>query len=438
MSAGGENPTGPDDVRVEQEVDPTERDVDVAWELFDAQPTHPEIGRLATRVLAQQPGRNGIRILLAMHLKARDELDEARELLLSVVGQRDRFFVDAARELRDLEQYAYRYQEARRWADVVLAEEQESWLDVLALGVATAMAGDLEDGWQLLDDGVTLCARTDADSLPHALTARTIYLMQSWAPAERFIPAAEEAIAADPSSEIVGGPLAWAYMRAGRFEDAEELTLRMLRLDPTDGMAASVLTVLREWQAVVERGDVSLADIHAAGVVEWVWGQKRDELLGTDLASALAALEDVMPAELRAALRPPLEEAAARESAGEREIAAWHDGQEPGTGALWGLDRAFRLMSSTEIAAMDEQIEAEPEAHAQWVQSTTTDYYSQVMTDDEGSYLIVTMDGLRMRRTGADDVLVAPNLSAWFWERVAAFGGRSPIPLARHDAATRS
>ncbi len=414
-----------------EEIDPIERDVDLAWELFEAQPTHPEVGRLAMRILAQQPGRNGIRILLAMHREECGAVDEAREILLAVAGQRDRFFVDVARRLRDLEQSECRYDEARRWAETAVREDPERWLDQMELGFATAMCGDLDAGWQLLDAGVAACASTDADNLPDAFIARAIYLMQSWAPHERFIPAAEEAMRANPSSEFIGGPLAWAYMGMGRFDDAEELALRLLRLDPTDGLAQGVVSVIRSWRATVAKGEVTFADIHESGMVEIMWSQKRDELLGTDVASALAALEEVLPAALRAALLPPGDEDTVRKSPGEREIAAWHDGQQPGTGALWGVDGDFRLMSSAEIAAMDEAIEAEPEAHPQWQQDRLEDYYVQVMTDDEGGYLVATLENVVVRHDGVDDVVVAPNLASWFWDRVAAFGGRDPRPAPR-------
>lgn len=416
-----------------EEIDPIERDVDLAWELYDAQPTHPEIGRLATRVLAQQPGRNGIRMLLAMHRNASGAVDEARDILLSVAGQRDRFFVNAARELRDLEQSECRYDEARRWAETAVREDPERWLDQMELGLATAMCGELDAGWRLLDAAVATCASTDADTLPDALVSRAIHLMQSWAPHERFVPAAEEAMRANPSSEFIGGPLAWAYMATGRFDDAEELALRLLRLDPTDGIAEGVVTVIRSWRATIAKGEVTFADIHDSGLVEIMWTQKRDELLGTDLASALAALEPVLPAELRSALRPPGDEDTVRDTAGEREIAAWHDGQEPGTAGLWGVDGDFRLMSGAEIAAMDEAIEKDPEAWPGWEQDRLDDYYTQVMTDDEGSYLIATLENVVIRRSGSDDVVVTSSLSAWFWDRVAAFGGRDPRPLARRD-----
>lgn len=411
-----------------EDLDPVERDADLAWELFDAQPTHPEVGRLASRVLARQPGRNGQRMLLAMHRDACDDRDAARDLFLEVLGSRDQYFVDAARSLRDLEQSEGNYAEARRWAEAVLREEQNHWRDWTDLGAATAMDGDLELGWQILDDAVEQCARLQPDSVHHALTRRALFLLQTFAPAERFLPAAEEAMRADPSCEFVGVPLAWAYVHAGRFDDAEQLGLRLLRQDPTDTLAESVVVMIRRMRSAAEQADITLADFHASGALDGFWTDQRNRILGVDLESALAALDDVMPAELRAALRPPLDEDAARQSPGEREIAAWHDGQEPGTGALWGVDGAFRLMSSEEVAAMDEAIEADPDAHPQWREEEASDYYSQVMTDDAGGYLVVTATDVVIRRAGADDLVVAPRLSDWFWDRVAAFGGRDPRP----------
>ncbi len=407
---------------------PIERDVELAWELFDVQPDHPEVGRLTRRVLAEQPDRNGIRILLALHLKACEELDEARTILLDVAGQRDQYFADVARKLRGLELYECNYDEARRWAETVVEEDPEDGQDRIELGAATAMGGDLEAGWQLIDEGVALAGRNDPDNLPHALISRAIYLLQSFAPPQRFIPAAEEAMRADVASEFVGGPLGWAYVHEGRFEDAEQLARRLLRQDPTDGLAEGLVTMIGAWRRLVDSGEVTFAEIHESGAVAMGWAQMRDQLLGTDLDSALAALEHVLPAELAAALRPPLDPEAARESPGEREIARWHDGQEPGTGDLWGVDGTFRLMSSAEIEEMDDAIEADPETWAAWQQEAVTDYYSQVMTDDRGGYLLATLGPVVIRRAGVDDEVVAPGLADWFWDRVAAFGGRDPRP----------
>lgn len=404
------------------EIDPLERERDLAWALYDAQPSHPEIPRIATRILAQQPGRSGIRWLLAMHLVSVGKQDEARELFLEVIAQRDSIYVNTARSLRDLEQWVGNHAESLRWAAEVVRESQENGDDLLELGAAMALAGDLENGWQVMDDGVALTASTSPDDLGDAFVSRAHYLFLTFAPPERFIPAAEQAVTVDPSSEYVGAPLAWAYMHEGRFADAEELCRRLLRLDPTDHRMASVLGVLKAWQAVVDRGDATFDEIRDAGVVSMAWTAKRAEILGIDLTSALIELERVMPAELRAALRPPLDAEAARSSPGEEDIAAWHDGQEPGTGSLWGIAGDFRLMSATEIAVMDEAIEADPDAFPQWPQ-TVEAYYVQVMTDDKGGYLIGTLSDAVIRRPGEPDEVVAPSVADWFWDRVAAFGG---------------
>ncbi|WP_229051474.1 hypothetical protein [Aeromicrobium sp. Leaf350] len=419
------------------EMDPLERDVELAWELFEVQPSHPEVGRLASRVLAQQPGRNGIRMLLAMHRQQCGDADEARRLLLDILGQRDQYFVNAARTLRDLEQHENQFVEARRWAEVVLQEDQEGWHDLMELGVASAMSGDMERGWQMLDEAVAQCARTEESELRYALAGRAIYLFQSFAPSERFIVAAEEAIRADPSSDTVVGPLMWAYVHQGRFDDAQELALRTLRQDPMDGLAGGVITMLRELREVTAKQDITMADLHQAGAVEAVWVQMRDQILGIDLQAALAALDEVLPDDLRAALRPPLDEEAARESGGESDVLAWHDGQEPGTGALWQTGGDFRLMSAAEIGAMDDAVEADPVAWSQWTQESLDDYYVQILTDDADGYIITTMHEVVLRRQGSEDVVIAPSLSGWFWDRVRAFGGRDPRPLSQREEAAQ-
>ncbi|WP_235735228.1 tetratricopeptide repeat protein [Nocardioides alcanivorans] len=318
-------------------VDLVQRDSDMAWELFEVQPTHPEIAKIAHRVLAQDPRRSGMRILLAMHSKASGEPDAAREILLDVIGRRDRQFVNAARQLRDLEQDEHHHAEARRWAEIVLREDQEYWLDWMEFGAIAALAGDFEFGWKTLDDAVEHCARSEADDLPSALVRRAIFLLQSYAPPERFIPAAEEAMRADPSDEFVGVPLTWAYLHQGRFDDAEELCLRMLRLNPTEALPEIALTMIRTMRTTIDENGLSMDQVHDAGILKQYWNQQRDEQLGIDLASALDALEQVMPADLRAALRPPADDETAQNSPGDQQIAAWHDGQRPGTGSAWGL-----------------------------------------------------------------------------------------------------
>ena len=403
--------------------DPMQREVDLAWELYEAQPTNPEIARIAARVLAQQPDRNGTRILLAKHLRALGEQDRAREILHEIVSQRDRFYLNAARELRDLELFEDNNAAALRWARAVVREDQESADDVIELGAATALAGEVEQGWDLMDRGVALTASTSPDDLGAAYLTQAIALFQTFAPPERFIKAAEQAVHVDPTSEFVGVPLAWSYMHEGRFDEAEELCRRLLRIDPTNELQSSVLGVIMAWRGAVEKGVTTLAEIHDAGVVTMAWTDARAKILGIDLASALAELERVMPADLRAALRPPADAESANASPGERDIATWHDGQEPGTGSLWGGDWTFRVMSAQEITVMDEAIEADPEAFPQWPQ-TVADYYVQVMTDDAGGYFIGTISDALVRRPGLPDEVVAPSLADWFWDRVVAFGGK--------------
>lgn len=57
------------------------------------------------------------------------------------------------------------------------------------------------------------------------------------------------------------------------------------------------------------------------------------------------------------------------------------------------------------------------------------------MTDHAGGYLIATLENVVIRRAGADHEPVAPSRSAWFWDRVAAFGGCDPRSLAPQDVA---
>ncbi|MBZ2199721.1 tetratricopeptide repeat protein [Occultella gossypii] len=429
---GAVGPVGPDDGPGERDVDLVERDDDLAWELFDVQPTHPEVGRIATRVLAQEPWRNETRRLLAMHRMACGELDEAREILLAVIGARDSVFVDAAEALYELEKYASNYDEARRWAETAVRAGPESWANQMRLGAATAMAGDPELGWHLLDDAVARCARTDPDELTSALAERTIAHFESVAPAERVIPAAEEAVRADPSNEYVSTALVWAHVHAGRYDDAEDVSLGLLRLDPTNAPARNAVSMIRMMRTKAKEQGITFAEIHESGMVRLAWTERRERMLGIDLPAALTALDDVLPDELRAALRPGLGDAARGSSMGDQELTAWHDGQEPGTGALWRDGGGFRLLSSAEIAALDEAIEADPGAYPEWKHERLADDYAQVMTDDHGGYLVATYRGVIVRRSGADDVLVSPTLADCFWDRVAAFGGRDPRPVPRN------
>ncbi|AXB44626.1 tetratricopeptide repeat protein [Amycolatopsis albispora] len=411
-----------------------ERDLDLAWELLGAQPTHPKVAELAVRVLAAEPERNSALMALGNHRHARGELDEARRLFLQVAGRRDNWFTMAARSLRLLEQAEKNHDEALRWARVVLGEDHEDWHDWMELGDIQARSGEYEAGWRQLDEAVALCSRTAPDDLPKALEKRAEYLLASLAPPERFAAAAEEAIRADAANSWVGVLLGWAYLAQYRFDDAEQLGLRLLRENPTEDLLHSLVDTARTMQEILKKAsddDITLDDLRRTGALELAWQQLRDQKLGIDLTSALAALDDVLPDDLRATLRPGAElgEGEKVGSLAAQDLVTWHDGQEPGTGALWGLAEPFRLMSAAEILAMDAEIEADQEAHPDWPEN---EVWEQVMTDDAGAYLVaVAFGALVKRRPGQPDEPVAASMADWIWDRVAAFGGRDPRPAPR-------
>ncbi|GAA4816544.1 tetratricopeptide repeat protein [Nocardioides caeni] len=408
--------------------DPVQRDSDLAYELYDVRPEHPEIGHLARRALAAEPWRSGLRVLLANHLEALGELDESREILLAVVGQRDHAFVDAARDLRDLEHRVGRYEEALRWAETVLGEDSEGWSDWGMFGAIKGQLGEPTLTWQILDEAVERCATTAPDELTDALAFRATGLIATFAPSERFIAAAEEAVRADPANGYVALCLVWAYIHQGRFDDAEELALRMLREDPTDEGPAIPVRMLRTVRGIMEREGMDMAELHRHGILERMWTDQRDRLLGVDVVSALTALEPLLPPAVLATLHPPIPEDGDDTGACE-ELVSWHDGQDPGAGDAWRLPGDFRLMSAAEIRAMDAAVEADPASYPQWAEDSLDSYYQQLMTDDAGGYLIVTITGeLAIRRAGAEDEVVSASIADFFWEQVAARGGRNPRP----------
>ncbi|UMG94221.1 hypothetical protein [Nocardioides sp. TF02-7] len=413
------------------DADAVERNLDLAWELFAAQPTHPQVAVLASSVLAAQPSRSSATLLLGKHHELSERVDEARRLYLQVAGRRDGQFVNAARSLRHLAFADNDHAEALRWAETVLAEEQEDWDDWMELGSAVALSGELDEGWRLLDEAVALCSRTAPDGLPSALGKRAVYLLGSFAPPDRFVPAAEEAIRADAASSWIALMLGWAYLVQYRFADAEQVGLRLLREDPTEGQFQNLVGTARTMLGIVENAeaqDITMDDVRRSGVIETGWQQLRDRLLGTDLASALAALDDVMPDELRATLRPAAsaEEGAEVGALVAEDLVTWHDGQQPGSGAAWGLAEPFRLMSAAESTALDAEIEADPPAHPEWPENGV---WENVMTDDAGAYLVaVEFGALVKRRRGHPDEPVAPSMADWVWDRVVAFGGRDPRP----------
>ncbi len=419
------------------DADSLERTLDLAWELFAAQPEHPKVAELALQVLAAQPQRSSVSLLLGNHREFCGEADEARRLYLQVAGRRDGQFVNAARALRHLAFAERDHPEALRWADTVLAEEHEDWDDWMELGSAQALCGEHEEGWRQLDEAVALCARTVPDELPKALGKRGVYLLGSLAPVDRFVHAAEEAIRADAANSWVALMLGWSYLVQYRFADAEQLGLRLLREDPTEDLAQNLVGTARTMLRVAENAqakDITLEDIRRTGVIELGWQQLRDRMLGTDLASALAALDDVLPADLRATLRPGISisdepEADKIGSMVAEDLVAWHDGQQPGSGSAWGLAEPFRLLSAAEIIAMSAEIEADQAAHPDWPEN---EVWEQVMTDDAGAYLVAVAFGtLVKRRPGHPDEPVAASMADWVWDRVAGFGGPDPRPAPR-------
>ncbi|MGW4134969.1 tetratricopeptide repeat protein [Amycolatopsis japonica] len=416
------------------DTDSVERTLDLAWELLEAQPTHPKIPELALQVLAAQPERSSASMVLAYHRESCGDPDEARRLYVGITARRDSQFIWAARSLRRLAFAEHDHAEALRWAHIVLAETHEDWDDWMKLGSAQALAGEHEDGWRQLDEAVALCARTAPGALPKALGRRAEYLLESLAPPERFIAAAEEAIRADAADSWIAMMLGWSYLVQYRFDDAEQLGLRLLREDPTDDLAQSLVGSAREMLRIVDKAqtqDISLDDIRGTGTIELAWRQLRDQKLGIDLASALAALDAVLPADLRAALRPGISvgDLAEGDKVGSmvaEDMVSWHDGQQPGSGALWGLDEPFRLMSAAEIIAMDAAIDADQAGHPEWPEN---ELWEQVMTDDDGAYLVaVAFGALVKRRPGVPDEPVAESMADWIWDRVAGFGGRDPRP----------
>lgn len=417
--------------------DAVERSLDLAWELFTAQPAHPRVAELALRVLAVQPGRSSVSLLLANHREACGEVAEARRLYLEVAGRCDGQFVNAARALRHLALAQHEHAEALRWARTVLAEDHEEWGDWMELGFAQALCGEHDEGWHQLDEAVALCSRTAPDGLPGALGKRAAYLLGSFAPPGRFVPAAEEAVRADAANSWVALMLGWSYLVQYRFVDAEQLGLRLLRENPTEDLLQNLVGTARTMLRIVENAHaqaITLEDIRRTGVIEMGWRQLRDQLLGTDLASALAALDEVMPEGLRTSLRPGTSIADEPESdkigsMAAEDLLAWHDGQQPGSGAAWGLAEPFRLMSAAEIIAMSTEIEADQAAHPDWPEN---EVWEQVMTDDAGAYLVVVAFGaLVKRRPGRPDEPVAASMADWIWDRVAGFGGLDPRPAPR-------
>lgn len=405
-----------------------ERDADLAWELFGANRRHPRIPELARSVLSREPGFTGMIILTALHLQALEQFDEARDLLQGLIGQRDRQYLNALRILRDLEYADRRFDEARNLGETVLREDPDAeWIDEMILGTAIVYTGDRESGWRRIDEAVECCGRSDPGQYASALTQRATRFLSTGAPADRFLLAAEEAIAANPSELTLSTVLAFAYVTDYRVEEAEVLLRRVLREDPTDTIAQSGMTMVRGMLDPIERGDATMDDFRAGGAGEMYWRMIQDQLFDIGLADALEALDRVLPRALVRVLRGGLSRRAAERTEGERTLLSWRDGQDPGTGEAWGLDEPFRLLSGAEIRALERAIEEDRETFSQW--DPEGEYYTLIATDDAGAYWFEGYAGRLYRRaSGEPDREVAPSVAEWVWDRVVAFGGGERRP----------
>lgn len=414
--------------RMEAEREAADRDRTLAWELYEAQPEHPQIAELTQSVLARTPHTTGMIILLALHREACGQIEEARRLLQDLVGRRDAQYVNAVKNLRDLEYSDKNYAEALCLTEIVLRENPEAgWIEHMELGSATVFVKSPEEGWRIIDEAVDLCASTDPDWYADALGQRALRFLSTGAPPERFGPAAAAAIEADPSELVLTVALGFAYLFDYRAEEAEELFLRVLRETPTDGIAQAGLAVSRGFLEPVRKGTHTMDDHRQAGSGEMAWRMLCGYMFDTTLEQALAALDDVMPQEVAASLRPPLSADEARASEGDSDLLGWHDGQEEGGGTVWEMGEPFRLMSGAEVAALEAAIEGDPDAYPEWGGDDA--YYNLIATDDAGTvYFTGVARRLYARRPGHEDRLIAPSVADWVWDRVVAFGGADPRP----------
>lgn len=395
---------------------------DLAWELYSVQPENPQIPAMAQSVLARNPRFTGMIVLQALHYQEVGEPDRARQLLQDLAGTRDHQYIGAISELRDLEYNQRNYAEALRLAELVLRESPEpEWRDVLRLGFAETYAIGAEQGWARVDSAVEMSAAKGPDQYNIGLALRASHLYSTGAPAERLLAATEPAVAATPTDTILLTALAQGYMYTYRLEEAEQILLRVLREEPTDSVAEASLGAVSAFLRGLRGGEFTIEEMKAAGMGEQVSVMWRELIFGTDIAEALAALDLVMPPDLRAALHAPIDRESAYESDGNREILSWHNGQAPGSAAFWRADGEFRLLSAAEVDGTEAAIAADPAA---WPQFTSEENFELIFTNDAGSFLIVGFAG-RMFRRDADgtNTQIAPALSDWFWDRVAAFGG---------------
>ncbi|MFT3861128.1 tetratricopeptide repeat protein [Micropruina sp.] len=418
------------------ETDLLDQDVDLALALYKAQPEHPQIAALASRVLASKPDHTGMKLLLGNHLRACKRYDEARTIFQGIAGQNDTFLINAAQYLRELETLVCNYEAALTWADLARQLDPEGWHNQLHYGGILAHTERADEGWRLMEEAVALCAHTDPDNLGNARIVESYYLIMTYAPPERFVPSAEEAIRLDPSNSYISDVLLYAYLLQGRFEDCRKLALRLLREDPTNSAAGSLMRMFRTWDMALETNpQLSYAQIHESGILARYWTQIGDERVGVGPSAALAALDAVLPAAVSDTLLPGLSAEEARDTLGEAALVAWHDGQRPGAGDAWGLGGAFRLLSSAEIAQLEDSFRADAEAHPQWQETTAFDAFWLLMTDDADAYVVCLADGsIAIRRPAMPDEKISPCLSDLLWGLVVAFGGTDTRPPGRRGA----
>lgn len=414
----------------DSEAEAVGRDRDLAWELFDAQPDHPQIPTIVHSVLRRSPQSTGQIILLAKHYQEVDRVDEARELLHDLIGRRDRQYVNAVRELRDLEHTASNFDEAVRLAELVLREEPgEYWMDIFNLGRALTFARSPYVGWPVVDDAVTAASKESPEAYAGAIAMKATHLLESSAPPEMILPVAEAAIALDPTESALAITLAFAYLYTYRFDEAEELIFRVLREDPTDDVAQGAIIMARGFTVPLRDGLATIEEFREAGMGEYAWNYMFELRYGCGVGEALAALDAVMPASLTDALHAPFTGEDDGTTASERALVTWHDGQLPGTAHLWGKDNAFRLLAHAEIARTEAELSVAPSTQALWGDDGPP-YWAVVATDDAGRYLVVGPGGRLQRRDTADHEY-APSLAHWLWDQAVSFGAKDPRPSAR-------
>ncbi|GAA2541860.1 hypothetical protein GCM10009860_23430 [Microbacterium mitrae] len=404
-----------------------ERDRDLAWELVEVQPENPRIAQLVGSVLQRAPGFVSMHLVLGRHREAIGDIPGARAAYATLISSSSGSVSAALASLRDLERREGNLTEALRLAEQVVQREPEDWQQQMQLGVAQIWGLDPETGFDQLDRAVAHCAVVDARAYPDVLARRAAYLLDAGAEPARLLIAAEEAITASPANVQLSTVLAFAYAYHYRLHEARDMLLRVLRMDPTDGAATMGMSLVQSLVKPLDSGDATIQDLRDAGLGEYMWRMLRDYLYGTDVASALAALDAVMPSGLAASLLPPAPDP--RAAAGDPEIARWHDGQIAGAGGLWHADSRLRLLSSAEIEELDSTVAAEPSAWSPFAEQDG--FYGFVMTDDAGGYAGTGAGGRFVQRTAdGDEQVLAENLADWLWDRVADFGGADPRPGA--------